>query len=200
MKNKRVLIIGAHFDDAEVGVGGTIIKHVDKGDDIYIALVETDEFRTGDPKIRLLEQYAAMKVLGLGKDRLLKYTSKHNDVDVISELDDVEPDIIYTPYYKDTHQAHRRASAIAQSVGRKKNITTMFFFCGSSIEFYPNMFSIIDYKRKTCLIEKHATQIKCGALKRTLRDKTESYLGALISLDEDCYAEGLIVKKMIYEV
>lgn len=197
---KRVLVVGAHFDDAEVGIGGTLLKHSDGGDEIFIAVVEVDEFRTGNPEIRKQEQLNAMKILGLTEDNLLLFSSEQEQSEIISELDKVKPDIVYTPYYKDTHQAHRRASEIAQSVGRKKNITTIFFYCGSSIEFYPNMFSVIDFERKTELINCHKTQVECGALKRTLRSKMEAYWAALISLDEGCYAEGLIVRKMIYEV
>lgn len=199
-KIRRILVVGAHFDDVEAGIGGTLLKHADKGDDIYISIVEADEFRTGEPKIRIKEQLNAMKFYGIGKDKLIMFASEYNQSEVISELDKVKPDIIYTPYYKDTHQAHRRASEIAQSVARKKNITTVFFYCGSSIEFYPNMFSIVDFDKKSKLIECHKTQLECGALKRSIRNKMESYWGALISMDDDCYAEGLIVRKMIYEV
>jgi LmbE family N-acetylglucosaminyl deacetylase len=199
-KVRKILVVGAHFDDVEVGVGGTLLKHVEKGDDIHIAILEADEFRTGDPKTRLKEQLDAMKFYGIDEDNLILYDSVDNQADIISKLDKIKPDIIYTPYYKDTHQAHRRASKIAQSVARKKNITIIFFYCGSSIEFYPNMFSVIDFDRKNELINCHKTQIECEALKRSIRDKIESYWGALISEDENCYAEGLIVKKMIYEV
>lgn len=195
---KKILVVGAHFDDAEVGVGGTLLKHAARGDEIYIAVVEADESRTGSPEIRKKEQLNAMKVLGSSKDNLLLFLSDYNQPEIISDLDKIKPDIIYTPYYRDTHQAHRRASEIAQSVGRKKNITTMFFYCGSSIEFYPNVFSIIDFKEKTKLIDCYQTQIDCGALKRTIRERMESYWGALVSMDEGCYAEGLIVRKMLY--
>lgn len=196
----RVLVIGAHFDDAEVGIGGTLLKHASKGDAIFIAVVEADEFRTGKPKIRKQEQLAAMKFMGLTEDRLLTFSSGFDESKIIAELDTFEPDVIYTPYYNDTHQGHRRASKIAQSVGRKRNITTMFFYCGSSIEFYPNVFSIIDAAHKKKLISHYKTQIECGALKRTIRERMEAYWGALISLDEECRAEGLIVRKMIYEI
>jgi LmbE family N-acetylglucosaminyl deacetylase len=199
-KTKTVLATGAHFDDVDVGVGGTLLKHVAKGHDVYIAIMESDEFRTGDPKIRVKEQLAAMKVLGVDESRLLLFTSTDDPPDIISVLDGVKPDIVYTPYHKDTHQAHRRCSKIAQSVGRKKNITTMFYYCGSSVEFYPNVFSIINFSKKMELIKCHKTQIDCGALKRTIREKMESYWAALVSLEEDSYAEGLMVRKMIYEV
>jgi LmbE family N-acetylglucosaminyl deacetylase len=141
-----------------------------------------------------------MNILGIDKRHLILFILQDKQSNIIAELDKLKPDIIYTPYYKDTHQAHRRCSEIAQSVGRKKNITTMFYYCGSSIEFYPNMFSIIDFNKKMELINCYETQIKCGALKRTMREKMESYWAILVSINEDEYAEGFIVRKMIYEV
>ena len=35
----KVLAIGAHFDDVELGCGGTLLKHRDRGDDIYIVVI-----------------------------------------------------------------------------------------------------------------------------------------------------------------
>jgi len=195
-----ILATGAHFDDVEVGVGGTLLKHIKKGDKVYIAIVESDEYRTGEPIFRLKEQKEVLKLLGLDGTRLLLFTSKHSENDIIFDLDRLKPDIVYTPYEKDTHQAHRRCSEIAQSVGRKKNITTIFYYCGSSIEFSPNMFSMIDFKKKMELIKCHKSQIERGSLKLSLRERMESYWASLVSLDENAYAEGLIVRKMIYDV
>lgn len=197
--NRIILATGAHYDDVEVGIGGTLLKHIEKGDKVYIAIVESDEYRTGEPIFRLEEQKNVLKLLGLDETRLKLFTSKHSQSNIIFELDMLKPDIVYTPYERDTHQAHRRCSEIAQSVGRKKNITTIFYYCGSSIEFYPNMFSMIDFKKKLELIKCHKSQIDCGSLKLSLREKMESYWASLVSLDEGAYAEGLIVRKMIYE-
>jgi LmbE family N-acetylglucosaminyl deacetylase len=197
---RRILATGAHFDDIEVGIGGTLIKHIEKGDEVFLAIVEADEYRTGEPTHRLEEEKNVLKLLGLDVNRLKLFTSKHSENDVIFDLDRLKSDIVYTPYERDTHQAHRRCSTIGQSVGRKKNITTIFYYCGSSIEFYPNMFSIIDFRRKMELLKCHKSQIDCGSLKLSLREKMESYWASLVSLDEDTYAEGLIVRKMIYEI
>lgn len=197
---RRILATGAHYDDIEVGVGGTLIKHIDNGDIVYLAIVESDEYRTGEPTKRLEEQKEVLKKISLDEKRLLLFTSKHDVNSVIFDLDRIKPDIVYTPYERDTHQAHRRCSEIAQSVGRKKNITTIFYYCGSSIEFYPNMFSMVDFKKKLELIKCHKSQIECGSLKLSLREKMESYWASLVSLDENAYAEGLIVRKMIYEI
>ena len=31
----KVLFIGAHYDDIELGCGGTILRHIEKGDDVF---------------------------------------------------------------------------------------------------------------------------------------------------------------------
>lgn len=197
---KKILAMGAHFDDVEVGIGGTLLKHFERGDEIFVAILNTDEFRTGDPKVRLKEQKRAFKQLGVDKHHYILFKSTDKYPNIVSALDSIQPDIIYTPYYNDTHQAHRRCSKIGQSVGRKKNITTIFFYCGSSVDFNPNLFSIIDFDMKLELIKCHQTQIECGALKLNIRKKMEAYWASLVSYDDDCYAEGLIIRKMIYGV
>jgi len=197
---KLILATGAHFDDVEVGVGGTLAKHVEKGDTVRIIIMSSDEYRTGDVQVRLQEQVNAMEAIGLHSTDLILFSMTDEPASIISSLDVMCPDIIYTPYENDTHQDHRRCSKIAQSVGRKRNIMTIFYYCGSSVDFYPNMFSIFDFKKKMKAINCYKTQISCGALKLDRRRKMEAYWATLISEDEDCYAEGLIVRKMIYEV
>lgn len=199
-ETKRILATGAHFDDVEVGIGGTLLKHAARGDEIFISILNSDEYRTGDPKVRSKEQKKAFKLLGVDKDHYFFFRSTDKYDSVVSALDDLKPDIIYTPYEKDTHQAHRRCSKISQSVGRKKNITTIFFYCGSSIDFNPNLFSIIDFEKKLELIKCHKTQIDCGALKLDIRRRMEAYWATLVSYEDDRYAEGLIIRKMIYGV
>lgn len=197
---KIILAMGAHFDDVETGIGGTLMKHVKKGDFIIVVILSSDEFRTGEPKIRNKEQRNAIKMMGISKENLLLFKCNDEEPKVVSALDKLKPDIIYTPYENDTHQDHRRCSKIGQSVGRKRNITTIFYYCGSSIGFHPNMFSFFDYDKKMELINCYKTQIEGGALKLDRRQKMEAYWATLVSDDADAYAEGLIVKKMIYEV
>jgi LmbE family N-acetylglucosaminyl deacetylase len=162
--------------------------------------LSSDEFRTGDPKIRNKEQRNAIKLIGIPKENLLLFRCNDEEAKIVSVLDKLKPDIIYTPYENDTHQDHRRCSKIGQSVGRKRGITTIFYYCGSSIDFHPNLYSFFDYDRKMSLIDCYKTQIESGALKLDRRRKMEAYWATLVSDDVNTYAEGLIIKKMIYEV
>lgn len=197
-EKKVVLAMGAHFDDVEVGVAGTLMKHLEKGHVVYIAILESDENRTGNPKTRKREQMDVMENIGLNTKFLLLFSADEKDADVVVKLDNINPDVIYTLYEKDTHQAHRRCSIIGQSVGRKTHITTVFYNAGSSYDFHPNVFNIIDFNAKAKLINCFTTQIDCGALQLNAIRKKEAYWGSLVSNDPECYAEGLIVRRMIY--
>lgn len=200
IKNKIILAAGAHFDDVETGVGGTLLKHIKNGDTVKIVIMSSDEFRTGDPKERLIEQINCINCMGLQETNLILYNMKMDQSDIIYQLDLMKFDLIYSPYENDTHQDHRRCSQICQSVGRKRNITTMFYYCGSSIDFYPNLFSFIDIDKKDEMIKCFGSQIKSGAIHLDRRKKMEAYWASLISNDENSYAEGFKIRKMIYEI
>lgn len=92
---KLILATGAHFDDVETGIGGTLLRHHENGDRIKVIIMSTDEFRTGDPKIRINEQLKAMEVYGLMKDDLCMFSTNDDSAFIISELDQMKPDIIY---------------------------------------------------------------------------------------------------------
>ena len=59
----RCLAIGAHPDDIELGCGGALLKHVARGDEVYL-LVLTDGGRGGDRSARREEQEVALRRLG----------------------------------------------------------------------------------------------------------------------------------------
>lgn len=196
---KTILAVGAHFDDVEIGVGGTLFKHIDKGDLVYIAVLEVDEYRTGDTSTRIKEQYEALDILGVPKKNLVRFVSRTDEAYIVGELDRINPDIIYTSFDKDTHQAHRRCSLIGQSVGRKKHITTIFYGGGSSYDFHPCIFSPIDFEKKLLLLNCFKSQIDVGAINLNGIEKKEAYWASLVSTTAQ-YAEGFIVRKMKLEI
>ena len=42
-KRKNILAIGAHPDDVELGCGGTISKHLELGDEVYVLIMTNGE-------------------------------------------------------------------------------------------------------------------------------------------------------------
>lgn len=194
-----ILFMGAHYDDIEIGAGGTLLKHIDAGHDVFLSVIESDDPRTGNINVRYNEQKEALIKMGLSESKLFLFTSKDEYTNIVNSLDLLKADFVYAQYENDTHQAHRRCSKIAQSVGRKRFTRTLFYHCCSSINFNPNLFSIVDYQRKMELVNCFRSQIECGALSIDLREKMESYWGTLIS-DSSVYAEGFVSRKFIYEV
>ena len=111
----NVLVIGAHPDDETIGVGGTIIKHLQNGDKVHIIL-----FSVGHKPIqpKLKEQaYEALKVFGINKNNLNCLNCKSGQFELDSKLkvnsklsklvSKIKPKIVYTHFYGDNHQDHR---------------------------------------------------------------------------------------------
>lgn len=196
---KKILALGAHYDDIEVGCGGSILKHIQNGDEVHFAITSSDEDRTGDMMDRYQEQILSAGILGVDFDRIYRFSYFCDGVhDIVGMLDKVNPDIVFTQHEFDTHQDHRRASIIGQAVGRKRNITTLFYDSGSSYNFQPNVFSMIDFDEKYKLIRCFKSQIEFGAVNLDIIKKKNEYWATLLTDEPNSYAEGFIARKMLW--
>ena len=194
-----ILVISSHYDDAEIGCCETIRKHNEIGDSVIYAIIESDEHRTGNPKDRLTEQINAMIEIDLDpKQSLLTFKSIDPIEDIIQKLDYYKPDVIFSPWIYDTHQAHRRTSAIGQSVGRKRNVTTYFYSGGSTTDFNPNVFNLINFSFKENVLKCFKTQIECGAINIDIIKAKEAYWGTLITTKTPAFAEAFMARKVRY--
>ena len=196
----KILALGAHYDDIEIGVVGTLAQHLKHGHEIIYAITNSDEEATGTPHSRLNEQLESLKLL----DKTLKTSAnfhtfqKKDDIEeIIKALDYLKFNVLFIPWEFDTHQAHRNASYIGQAVGRKRNITTYFYSSGSTYDFYPTTFNPIDFNFKKKILNCFKSQIKCRAINIDIIEKRESYWASTIS-NEVSHAEGFIARKSIY--
>lgn len=196
----KILFIGAHYDDIEVGCGGTLFRHVMNGDDIHIAITSSDEFRTGEPNERFKEQLKSLKIMNISKKNIYKFSYNDEVHNIVGELDKLSPNVVFTQFDHDTHQDHKRASSIGKAVGRKRFITTLFYDSGSSYDFYPNIFSIIDFEKKLKLIECYQSQIDSDSISLDIIKKKNAYWASLISINKDLYSEAFVSKKLIYKI
>lgn len=199
---KKILAIGSHFDDIEIGCAGTIYKHIQNADEVYFAITHTDEYRTGNIPERLHEQDKSLEVFGLPAEPryLFLFAETDTDAEMIGALDQIKPDIIFSPFEHDTHQHHRRSSIIAQAVGRKRNITTLFYDSGSTYNFYPNVFSMIDFEIKSKVLNCYKSQIEHGAINLDIVHKKNSYWASIVTDEPYAFAEGFVVRKMRWEI
>jgi N-acetylglucosamine malate deacetylase 1 len=124
--SQNVLVVAAHPDDEILGCGGTIAKHVKKGDKVHcIILAEgitsRDKIRNRELHQRELEELGiaaqkANQILGVHTLRLLDFPDNRMDsvdrLDIIKVVEDLinefKPDIVYTHHIGDVNIDHRR--------------------------------------------------------------------------------------------
>ncbi len=113
----KVLVVAPHADDEVLGVGGTIAKYFDEGNEVYVCVVTT-----GHPsmfsqevldKLRN-EAIESHKFLGVKQTYfldlpavMLSEVPKHEVNKKINEvIDEVQPDIVFIPHFGDMHLDH----------------------------------------------------------------------------------------------
>jgi bacillithiol biosynthesis deacetylase BshB1 len=115
-----ILVIAPHPDDAELGMGGTIIKLARQGHTVHILdMTNGEPTPHGSPEIRAVESAAAAKVLGVGrtllglKNREVQHTieARHAVAAVIRKH---KADWIFVPYPIDAHPDHVAVTKIGE--------------------------------------------------------------------------------------
>jgi LmbE family N-acetylglucosaminyl deacetylase len=158
---KVVLAVGAHPDDIELGCGGTLALHKMRGDKVYF-LVLTKGEASGDPQVREMECRMAAEILSVDKLFFggLQDTKVHDGretIDAIEKVvDEIDPDIIYVPDHKDTHQDHRNAGHATLSAARRCKMILLYECASTQTDFSPQVFVNIE---KTFELKKKATLI-----------------------------------------
>ena len=115
---KRILCLAPHPDDAELGMGGTLITLARQGHDVLIVDATNGEpTPRGSPEIREREWTRATDLLNEGVERKIKRTNlglKNREVehtlDARHKLATVirrhRADVVFVPYYPDAHPDH----------------------------------------------------------------------------------------------
>ncbi|MBU1077564.1 MAG: PIG-L family deacetylase [Spirochaetes bacterium] len=114
----KILIVAPHMDDEVLGMGGTIARHVDNGDEVYVCIIahriynhvfdkkSNDAEVDAAKKVKDIFNYHEVKFLDLPDERL--------DVavqDIIIPLEKyfnkVKPEVLYINFFEDNNQDHR---------------------------------------------------------------------------------------------
>lgn len=117
-----ILAFGAHADDVEIGMGGTIAKHVAAGMKVAICdLTAAEMSSNGTVETRRQEAAAASAVLRLCSrsclelpDRGLIPSSAEQIAAVTREIRRLRPRIVFAPYWNDRHPDHNACSALVE--------------------------------------------------------------------------------------
>lgn len=176
-KNRNILAVGAHADDVEIGCGGTVALHAKNGDNVTLLIMAESSYTYYDGKVLrtkregVLEEQNATKVLGvklinLGFETKTVPYSKET-VEAVNEIiDKYKIEVIYTHWYHDTHQDHKRTTESVISAGRYVKNILMYepeypagrSYLGFRNQYYVDITSTFEKKMEA--LKQHKSQVK----------------------------------------
>lgn len=173
---RRIVAVGAHLDDIEIGCGGMLARASAAGAEVHMLVLSSSaytdyqgtEWRSGANAEA--EGRAAAAVLGVQSLEILDFPTKDVPYDSTTvealnrHFDRIQPDLIVTHWPHDTHQAHRATAMATLSAARHFRSILMYepiFPSGRSYEaFHPQVYvSIDDYLQvKERALQAHKSQ------------------------------------------
>ncbi len=162
---RRVLAIGAHPDDVEIGAGATLADHARRGDEIRILTMSRGRIG-GDADRRATESAAAAHVLGaelvLG-DLEDTNISEHGATVTLIEaaVSSFDPDTVYVHSVNDVHQDHRAVHRATMVACRGVSHVFCYQSPSATVDFRPSRFVSVEdaMDRKIEAIAAFASQV-----------------------------------------
>ena len=166
---KNVVAIGAHPDDIEPQIGGTLLRYHSNGDRVYVIILtdtETDAVtstsRNQEAKEGALALGAHFISVNINQNKFLESRENIRKLDKI--LKEIKPNIVFTMSANDSHNDHRTTFDIVYSASRKNNFSLIEVAQaipgGVNPQQY-NFFSIIDgfEEQKYDAVRAHRSQM-----------------------------------------
>lgn len=210
MKFDNVLIVGAHFDDAELGVGATAAKLVDEGKNVYKITLTDNITNFVQKKIEVdynsskVQSAKACEILGVKELEFKPVSCNHlvYSTEVMQKIEAIiykyNIDTIFMHFSSDMNQDHIAANKLCLTAARHCRNIIQFQSNGYVLDnvYYPTFFVDV-----TKYIEKKIASLKCyseehnrfNRLFETSIDRCKVWGYA----NEVEYAEGFNVIKML---
>jgi LmbE family N-acetylglucosaminyl deacetylase len=200
----KVLAVGAHPDDIELGCGGALLMHAARGDEITMLVMTSGEEGPQNERSRLAEQHDAAAMLGatllwgglpdgaISNDRIAVNIVQDALVTSAAEL-------VYCHAPQDTHQDHRAASAAVLSASRRASRILMYE-APTSVTFEPAIFIDIGMfvEAKLDLLRAHVSQVlKNGLVDLEAVEAQARYYGFRARVR---YAEAFASERFLWEL
>jgi len=167
----KIVVISPHPDDETLGCGGTLLKHLENGDNLYWFIVTkiSENNDCNDDKIKIRNKeinivaniYKFKKVFKceLLTAQLDEYSTKDLVEKISSFINEISPKIIYMPFKGDIHSDHGivfdavatctksfRYPSVKRVLCYETLSETDFSIDPTQIRFSPNVFvNITDY-------------------------------------------------------
>lgn len=148
-KKLDILAFGAHPDDVEIGMGGTLLKYSRLGMRVGICdLTEAELSSNGTVELRRLEAEKASGILGVSERWNLKLPdrglllSQDYIKTVVTAIRTYKPRIVFAPYLEDRHPDHGNCAKIVEeaifsaAVGKYRDAENLAPHRVQSLYFY----------------------------------------------------------------
>ncbi|MFB4167183.1 PIG-L deacetylase family protein [Virgibacillus sp. JSM 102003] len=130
---KKVLVLAPHMDDETIGPGGTIRSHANEGSEVHCVFITDGSSSVSDLskdeliKARKQEIENVKEILGVKQVHYMGLSdghviSNHESQDImLGIINEVKPDLIYSPLFVDAHPDHTATANILADVLKKNN-------------------------------------------------------------------------------
>lgn len=209
-----------HPDDAELGIGGTIIKLKREGHKVFIVdLTSGEPTPYGDEEKRKKETLHSNKILkidkrvNLGLENRFLFDSREARLMLAERIREFKPDVIFCPYPEDAHPDHVAMAGITEGARFYAKYTKtklkgephypfyLFYYFCTHLRIIPEASFFIDisgvFKEKIKAIKCYRSQFVDNPQNRHIFDCIETrdkYLGSLVRTE---YAEAVYSREAV---
>ncbi len=217
---KKILVVGTHPDDIELGLGGTILKAKTMGHKVFVIdLTSGEPTPYGTTEKRQKETIKASKILkieeriNLGLENRHLFDNKDARLLLAEKIRLLKPDIIFCPYPEDLHPDHLASTRIAEAArfyakytktelkGDPHYTNYLFYYFFSHLKIMPKFSFLIDiseqFTEKIKALKCYKSQFIDNPKNRFIFDYIKTlnrHLGFLIHAE---YAEAIYSKEAI---
>lgn len=200
----KVLAIGAHPDDIELGCSGALLRHVAAGDQVTLLVMTTGERGPQDSLSRVLEQENAAARLGAAlmwgsyPDGAIPQ-GRETVTFIDSVIEQTSADVLYTHGHRDTHQDHVATALASLSAARRLN-RVLCYQSPSATAFTPVVYVDIEDSigEKLAALSCHRSQVeRCELVDLEAVEAGARFWGHQARMR---YAEAFEVPRFVWDI
>ena len=200
---RRVLCLGAHSDDVEIGAGATTLRILREAPDVEIKWVcfsgNDKRHEEARESFELFTKYAATKSLSLHTFTDTLFPAQHVEIKrKFEELKSFDPDLVLTHYRDDRHQDHRTISELTWNAFRAHQIWEYEIPKWDGDLIAPNLYVPVEPDLLDAKISGLMTAFGSQRSKHWFDDETFRGLARLRGLESNArYAEAFVARKFV---
>jgi len=219
---KKILVVAAHPDDEILGCGGTLIKEIEEGNEVYCIILgkgmaSRDTYTEADKEILMVSCKSAGSLLGIKDTWIFDFPDNRYDsiplLDLVKKIEAVKevlkPQVVYTHFQGDLNIDHKitfKAVLTACRPTVNESVKEIYsFYTPSATEwgnnaFLPNMFVNVNkyIDKKMDILKCYFSEIKTDIHPRSIDGirLLSSYYGTMIGVAS---AEPFIIIRKIVD-